>query len=69
MVASSLGSVTQGKLRSTMWRPHKIRNEAAARAYSVGLDKLKAWAPNCNSDQMEDEADRLLQAGCGVALI
>jgi hypothetical protein len=48
---------------------HKIRNEAAARAYSVGLDKLKAWAPNCSSDQMEDEADRLLQAGRGVALI
>jgi len=40
---------------------HKIRNKAAARAYSVGLDKLTAWAPNCNSDQMEDEADRLLQ--------
>jgi hypothetical protein len=40
---------------------HKIRNEVAAHAYSVGLDKLKAWAPNCNSDQMEDEADRLLK--------
>jgi len=46
---------------------HKIRNEAAARAYSVGLDKLKAWAPNCNSDQMEGEADRLLQEA--VALL
>jgi hypothetical protein len=40
---------------------HKIRNEVAARVYSVGLDKLKAWASNCNSDQMEGEADRLLQ--------
>jgi len=48
---------------------HKIRNrnEAAARTYSVGLDKLKAWAPNCNSDQMENEADRLLQEA--VALV
>jgi hypothetical protein len=46
---------------------HKIRNEAAARAYSVGLDKLKAWASNCNSDQMEGEADRLLQEA--VALL
>jgi hypothetical protein len=46
---------------------HKIRNEAAARAYSVGLDKLKAWAPNCNSDQMQREADRLLQEA--VALL
>ena len=45
----------------------KIRNEFAARAYSVGLDKLKAWAPNCNSDQMEGEADRLLQEA--VALL
>ena len=49
------------------WCSHKIRNEAAARAYSVGLDKLKAWAPNCNSDQMEGEADRLLQEA--VALL
>src|SRR5262245_34707429 len=45
----------------------KIPNEAAARAYSVGLDKLKAWAPNCNSDQMQGEADRLLQEA--VALL
>jgi len=48
-------------------KSHKIRNKAAARAYSVGLDKLKAWAPNCNSDQMEGEADRLLQEA--VALL
>jgi hypothetical protein len=46
---------------------HKIRNEAAAGVYSVGLDKLKAWASNCNSDQMEGEADRLLQEA--VALL
>src|SRR5262249_16200739 len=39
----------------------KVKNYFAARIYSVGLDRLKAWAPNCNSDQMEDEADRLLQ--------
>src|SRR5262249_939793 len=45
----------------------KIPNEAAARAYSVGLDKLKAWAPNCNSDQIEGEADRLRQEA--VALL
>jgi len=46
---------------------HKIRNEVAARVYSVSLDKLKAWASNCNSDQMEGEADRLLQEA--VALL
>ena len=46
---------------------HKIRNEAAARVYSVNLDKLKAWASNRNSDQMEGEADRLLQEA--VALL
>lgn len=39
----------------------KVKNRYATHAYSVGLDKLKAWAPNCNSDQMEAEADRLLQ--------
>jgi hypothetical protein len=39
----------------------KIKNHYAARIYSEGLSKLKAWAPNRNSDQMEDEADRLLQ--------
>jgi hypothetical protein len=40
---------------------HKIKNPQAAHAYSEGLSKLKAWAPNCNSDQMQAEADRLLQ--------
>jgi hypothetical protein len=40
---------------------HKVRNEVVARVYSLCLDKLKAWAPNCNSDQMQREADRLLQ--------
>ena len=39
----------------------KIRNDIAARVYSEGLSKLKAWAPNCNSDQIRGEADRLLQ--------
>jgi hypothetical protein len=47
---------------------HKIRNEAAAHAYSVGLDKLRAWAPNCNSDQMKDEADRLLQQALALLI-
>ena len=47
---------------------HKIRNEAAARVYSVGLDRLKAWAPNCNSDQMEGEADRLLQEALALLI-
>jgi len=46
---------------------HKVRNVFAARVYSDGLDKLKASAPNCNSDQMGDEADRLLQQA--VALL
>ena len=36
---------------------HKIRNEVAAGVY----DKLKAGMLNCDSDQMETEADRLLQ--------
>jgi hypothetical protein len=40
---------------------HKIRNKRAADVYSVGLDKLKAGAPNCNNNQIKDEADRLLQ--------
>jgi hypothetical protein len=40
---------------------HRIRNKVAAGVYSVGLDKLEAWASNCNSDQMKDEAERLLQ--------
>jgi hypothetical protein len=39
----------------------KVKNYFAARIYSVHLDKLKASAPNCNSDQMKDEAGRLLQ--------
>jgi len=43
------------------------KNPYAARVYSVGLAKLKAWASNCNSDQMEGEADRLLQEA--VALL
>jgi hypothetical protein len=37
------------------------KNRYAARVYSIGLDNLKAWASNCNSDQMEVEADKLLQ--------
>jgi hypothetical protein len=46
---------------------HKIRNKRAAGVYSVGLDKLKAAAPNCTIDQIEGEADRLLQRA--VALL
>jgi hypothetical protein len=45
----------------------KVKNHYAAHAYSVGLDKLKAWAPNRNSDQIEAEAGRLLQEA--VALL
>ena len=44
------------------------KNPYAARVYSVGLDRLKAWAPNCNSDQMEDEADRLLQEAMALLI-
>jgi hypothetical protein len=40
---------------------NKIKNLYAARVYSVGLDRLKAWAPNCNRNQIEAEADRLLR--------
>jgi hypothetical protein len=47
---------------------HKIKNPQAARAYSEGLSKLKAWAPNCNSDQMQGEADRLLQKALGLLI-
>jgi hypothetical protein len=39
----------------------RVRDDVAARAYSKALDKWKTWASNCNSDQMEGEADRLLQ--------
>jgi hypothetical protein len=39
----------------------RVRDDVAARAYSKALDNWKTWAPNRNSDQMEDEADRLLQ--------
>jgi len=46
---------------------HKIRNKRAADVYSAGLDKLKAAAPNCTIDQIEGEADRLLQRA--VALL
>jgi hypothetical protein len=45
----------------------KVKNHFAARIYCVGLDNLNAWAPNRNSDQMKDEADRLLQEA--VALL
>ena len=39
----------------------KVKNEIAARVYSRRLDELKVWASNRNSDQIEGEADRLLQ--------
>ena len=42
---------------------HKIRNEVAAGVY----DKLKAWASNLNSDQMESAADQLLQGAVAIA--
>src|SRR5262245_54128070 len=42
-------------------RSRKVKNHFAARIYSVGLNNLNAWAPNRNSDQMQREADRLLQ--------
>jgi hypothetical protein len=42
---------------------HKIRNKVAAGVY----DKLKAGALNCKSDQMEGEADRLLQEAVAFA--
>jgi hypothetical protein len=45
----------------------RILNVFAARVYSDGLKNLKAWAPNCNSDQMQGEAKRLLQKA--VALL
>jgi hypothetical protein len=45
----------------------KVKNHFAARIYSENLSRLKAWAPNCNSDQMQGEADRLLQEA--VALL
>jgi hypothetical protein len=47
----------------------KIRNDIAARVYSDALNKLKAWAtPNCNSDQMQGEAERLLQHALGLLI-
>jgi hypothetical protein len=46
----------------------KIKNHYAARIYSEGLSKLKAWAPNRNSDQMQGEADRLLQEALGLLI-
>jgi acyl-homoserine lactone acylase PvdQ len=39
----------------------KIKNPAATRVYSVGLDKLKAKTPNLNREQLEDEAHRRIQ--------
>ena len=45
----------------------KILNDIAARVYSIGLNDLKAWAPNLNSDQMQGAADALLQQA--VALL
>ena len=45
----------------------KVKNPYATRVYSLGLDRLKAWAPNCDSDQIETEAARLLQQA--VALL
>jgi hypothetical protein len=51
------------------FRGRKVKNHFAARIYSEGLSKLEAWASNCNSNQMEDEADRLLQEAIDLASI
>jgi hypothetical protein len=39
----------------------KVKNHFAAQIYSEGFSNLKAWAPNRDTDELEDEADRLLQ--------
>jgi hypothetical protein len=44
---------------------NKVTNPYAAAHYSVGLDRLEAWAPNC--DQIEAEADSLLQEAVRLA--
>jgi hypothetical protein len=46
----------------------KILNDIAARVYAIGLNDLKALAPNWNSDQMQSAAEKTTPAGCGVAL-
>jgi len=47
---------------------HKIRNKVAADVYDkLKTDKLKTRGSNCNSDQMEGEADRLLQKALAFA--
>jgi hypothetical protein len=45
----------------------KILNDIAARVYAIGLNDLKALAPNWNSDQMQSAAEKLLQQA--VALL
>jgi hypothetical protein len=45
----------------------KVKNHFAARIYSENLSRLKAWAASRDSDQMEDEADRLLQEAVELA--
>jgi hypothetical protein len=47
----------------------KVKNHFAARIYSEGLSRLKAWAPDRDADQMEDEADRLLQEAIDLASV
>jgi hypothetical protein len=47
----------------------KVKNRYAARTYAEGLSKLRAWAAGRDSDQMEDEADRLLQKAVELASI
>ena len=51
------------------FRSRRVKNHFAARIYYEGLSRLKAWAPDCNSDQMKDEADRLLQKAIDPASI
>jgi hypothetical protein len=47
----------------------RVKNHFATCIYSEGLSRLEAGAPNCNSDQMKDEADRLLQKAIDPASI
>jgi len=48
------------------FRSGKVGNDYAKRIYADGLSKLKAWAPNRKPDQIEAEADRLLQEAVGL---
>jgi len=49
------------------FRSGKVKNHYATQIYSKGRKRLGACPPNCNSDQIEAEADRRLQEA--VALL